>query len=258
MDEYDYKYFYQSSGNLVIPAYVNREGIIYPVTDIAENAFSMPEYNVYATINSILIPNTVKAIGNSAFECCRNLTSLTIGSGVTSIGDWAFDECSGLTSITIPSSVTSIGKGAFSYCSSLTSITIPNSVTDIGGSAFAYCTSLTSIAVENGNSVYDSRNNCNAIIETATNTLITGCKNTVIPNTVTKIGDDAFAYCSFTSITIPSSVTSIRKWAFCDCSSLTTVNYTGTEEQWNALLENIGEDNDYLINAEINFNYTGA
>ena len=110
---------------------------------------------------------------------------------VTSIGEWAFYDCRGLTSVTIPNSVTSIGERAFSDCHGLTSVTIPNSVTEIGSGAFDACSGLTSIKVESGNSVYDSRENCNAIIETATNTLISGCKNTIIPNSITKIGYQA-------------------------------------------------------------------
>ena len=97
----------------------------------------------------------------------------------------------------------------------ITSVIIPNSVTSIGDDAFYGCNSLLSIVVDSNNAVYDSRDNCNAIIETATNTLISGCKNTIIPNSVTSIGDDAFADCSgLTSITIPNSVTSIGYHAF--------------------------------------------
>ncbi len=121
-------------------------------------------------------------------------------------------------------SVTSIGSWTFSYCSALTSITIPNSVTSIGDDAFYGCSSLTSITVENGNSIYDSRENCNAVIETATNTLIAGCQNTIIPNSVTSIGNRAFSDCSsLTSITIPNSVTSIESSAFSYCRSLTSI-----------------------------------
>ena len=144
---------------------------------------------------------------------------------MTSIEQYAFYYCSGLTSVTIPNSVTSIGERAFSGCSGLTSITIPSSVTSIGHCAFLECSGLTSIVIETGNTVYDSRNDCNAIIKTETNELIKGCQNTVIPNTVTCIGGYAFSGCSgLTSITIPSSVTSIEGWAFDSCSGLTSIN----------------------------------
>ena len=108
---------------------------------------------------------------------------------VTSIGLSAFYNCTGLTSVTIPNSVTIIDENAFNGCSGLTSVTIPNSVTSIGWWAFHGCSGLTSIVVSEGNLLYDSRDNCNAIIETATNTLITGCQNTTIPNSVTCIGE---------------------------------------------------------------------
>ena len=106
----------------------------------------------------------------------------------------------------------------------MTSIEIGNSVTSIGNNAFAYCESLTNIVVDYDNAVYESRNGCNAIIETASNTLIAGCKNTIIPNGVTSIGDIAFNGCSsLTSIQIPNSVTSIGDYAFSNCSRLTGI-----------------------------------
>ena len=98
----------------------------------------------------------------------------------------------GCKNTVIPSSVTSIGSSAFSGCSGLTSISIPSSVTSIGSGAFYGCSGLTTITVDADNPVYDSRNNCNAIIQTTTNRLISGCKNTVIPSSVTSIGNYAF------------------------------------------------------------------
>lgn len=144
--------------------------------------------------------------------------------GLNSIGSYAFSLCSKLESIAIPASVTSIGSSAFSSCSNLASISIPANVTSIGNSAFSSCSGLSSITVESENDTYDSRNNCNAIIRKSDNTLIVGCKNTVIPNTVNSIGSNAFYYCKeLTSITIPSSVTSIGGSAFSGCSALTSI-----------------------------------
>ena len=121
-------------------------------------------------------------------------------------------------------SVTSIGDNAFWGCSGLTSVTIPNSVSYIGKYAFASCSGLTSVTVDKNNGTYDSRNNCNAIIETSTNKLIVGCNNTIIPNSVTSIGEFAFSDCSgLTSVAIPNSVTSIGESAFARCSGLTSV-----------------------------------
>ena len=174
--------------------------------------------------NNTIIPNSVTAISEYAFFRCSGLTSVTIPNSVTSIGDGAFCDCTGLTFVSIPNSVTSIGYNTFYYCSGLTSVTIPNSITSIGDRAFEGCSGLTSVTVDKNNGTYDSRYNCNAIIHTSTNKLIVGCNNTIIPNSVTSIGDNAFLVCSgLTSVTIPNSVTSIGKYAFYNCSGLTSV-----------------------------------
>ena len=183
------------------------------VTSIGSSAF----WGCFA-LTSVTIPNKVTSIGRSAFNGCRSMTSVNIPNGVTtipedtfggcsslksitipnsvkSIGDHAFSSCSSLSSVTIGNSVTSIGEETFFYCSNLKSVKIPNSVTSIKDKAFAGCSALSSMIVEKNNPKYDSRNNCNAIIETKTNTLIAGCKNTVIPNNVKSIGENAFYWC---------------------------------------------------------------
>ena len=221
---------------------------------------NIPWDNYRADITKVVISDGVTSIGINPFYGCSGLESISVASGntkydsrdkcnaiietetnrlitgcknsfipydVTSIGQSAFNGCTGLTSIEIPSGVTTIGIWVFENCTSLKSIEIPASVTSIGINAFYGCSGLESISVAAGNKTYDSRNNCNALIETKTNTLILGCKNTVIPgnpNGVTSIGDNAFYGCTdLTSIEIPASVTTIGTQAFDGCTSLKSI-----------------------------------
>ena len=231
------------SGNVSIPTVVTYNGTTYTVTSISENAFKECGY-----LTSVTIPNSVTSIGRMAFAYCRSLESVTLSENISSIEDYTFYDCESLTSITIPNNVTYVGDTAFGYCynlsavtfgnnvttidnyaftacSSLSSVTIPASVSYIGYSTFVSCNSLNSIVVESGNTTYDSRNNCNAIIETASNTLITGCQSTIIPETVTTIGEQAFYNCDgLTTIAIPNSVTSIGYYAFAGCENLSSVD----------------------------------
>ena len=190
------------------------------VTTIGDYAF----FNC-SSLTTVTTSNNVTSIGVGAFLNCSSLTTITIPNSVTTIGDSAFLNCSSLTTITIPNSVTTIGDGAFMYCSGLTTITIPNSVTTIGLNPFSGCSGLNSIIVESGNLKYDSRNDCNAIIESSNNSLISGCKSTDIPNNIMSIGGRAFYGCSgLTYVNIPDKVTTIGKSVFYDCSGLTSVN----------------------------------
>ena len=208
------------------------DGIYYNITSSTDHTIEVTSSDGTEYYGSITLPATVThndvnysvtSIGDRAFFYCSSLTAITIPDGVTSIGDDAFFGCSSLTAITLPDGVTSIGGGAFYGCSSLTTITIPEGVTSIGEYAFYSCSSLAAIVVAEGNTTYDSRNGCNAIIETNSNTLIQGCSATIIPEGVTSIGKYAFLGCSLTSIIIPESVTSIGGGAFLGCSSLTTI-----------------------------------
>ena len=165
---------------------------------------------------------------NSPWYSLReNILNVIISNGVTSIGSSAFQDCSILSTINIPNSVTSIGNNALLNCSSVTFISVPSSVASIGLGAFANCSSLSSINVSPNNQIYDSRDNCNAIVETGSNKLIAGCHNTIIPNSVTSIGSEAFCGCSsLKSILIPNSVAAIGSLAFADCKGLTSLTIT--------------------------------
>ncbi len=175
-------------------------------------------------LTSIELPSFLTSLEDAAFCGCTGLTSIAIPNSVTYIRMSAFGGCTGLTSIDIPNSVTTIGPKAFSQCSGLISIEIPTTVTSIGENPFVSCSSLEQIIVDYGNTVYDSRENCNALIKTNTNELISGCKNTVIPNSVTTIGGNSFTGCSgLTSMEIPNSVSTIGYGAFTDCRNMVSI-----------------------------------
>ena len=174
---------------------------------------------------------SVKGIGENAFWEHTELTSVKIPEGVEYINSYAF-QLPTIKSITLPSTLEIINYYAFYECTNLTSIVIPKNVSLIDDCAFGYCYNLKSIVVEEGNSVYDSRGGCNAIIETATNTLVAGCLNTVIPNTVKIIGVEAF--CGIYSeledveISIPYGVTELKTSAFAECTFMSKISLPST------------------------------
>ena len=245
------------SKDIVIPAKVDyvddvwQEGSTYTVTAIDNNATSyLNSIFRNSGITGIEFPSTLQTIGSYAFYSCKSLTEINLSgctsltsigesafnncaitsldlSGCTSlisIGDFAFRSCDSLTGVNLSSctSLTGIGDYAFEYCSGLTSISLPSSLTSIGSNIFWDCAGLESIIVEEGNSVYHSEGNC--LIETDTNTLVTGCKSSVIPSYITSIRDNAFWGCSgLTNIILPSSLTSIGSSVFRGCSGLTSI-----------------------------------
>jgi len=210
---------YNATGDLIIPESVSYEGHNYTVTTIGKSAFL---YCFYLT--NLSIPNTVTTIEASAFAYCQGFAGdLVIPNSVTTVGYGAFQICPGFDGdLIIGSSVTEIGDYAFNSCDGMTgTLYIPSGVQSIGGNSFGYC-AFSGIVVDPENNVYDSRNDCNAIIETSTNELVTGCKNSTIPNSVTSIGYCAFrGIAGLTSIEIPNSVTYIGENAFAFCYDLT-------------------------------------
>lgn len=251
-----------TSGHVTIPNQFKSKGVTYTVTGIKSYVFSNCE-----SLTSVTIPNSVTSIGEGAFMDCTNITSITIPNSVTSIDALAFDGCTNLIEIvvsdgnrkydsrdncnaiietasntlvkacrntTIPNTVTSIGRSAFANCEGLTCVTIPSNVTNIDDFAFFACPDLTKIVVADGNRVFDSRNNCNAIIETASNTLIAACCNTTIPDNVTNIGMGAFCGCTgLTSATILNpDLQSQYDYVFIGCDNLPSGEYVWIVGTW--------------------------
>ena len=210
---------YNAQGPLVIPASVSYEGHNYTVTTIGNSAFL---YCFYLT--SLTLPNSLITIEEGAFAYCSGFTGdLVIPNSVVTIEPSAFFTCYAFDGdLVIGNSVTVIGDYAFNDCNGMHGmLNIPSNVTSIGTSSFRYC-AFSGMTVDPANPVFDSRDNCNAIITTSTNELLTGCVNTVIPNTVTAIGENAFSGLDgLTSIDIPESVTSIGAGAFSFCFNLT-------------------------------------
>ena len=184
------------------------------VTNIGKDAFQ-----ACRTLPSITIPDSVTNIDSKAFFLCFSLVSITIPNSVKDIGDRVFFKCTSLKSITISNSLTSIGEKVFAGCKDLTSISIPSSVSSISTHAFSGCRSLTSIIVDKDNKIYDSRDNCNALIDTKTNCLLMGCQNTKIPNSIKSIGSRAFNFVgNLDTLIIPENIEEIKEDAFYGCS----------------------------------------
>ena len=189
--------------------------------------------------------NGVQSIGRSAFEDCYSLTDLHLSQEVKSIGASAFMRCTSLSVVELPSKVAIVGSSAFKMCP-IQSIVLPESIIQIGFEAFSETgissihipagatkvewlgiSNLESITVAEGNPYLDSRDNCNAVIDTKQNKLVMGCKNTVIPSSVESIGIFAFHGTTLKQITIPETVLSIDYYAFDNCADLDAITFEG-------------------------------
>lgn len=209
-----------SAANLIVPYSINRK----TVTVIGEYAFYWR-----SSLVTVKLPSGLLGIQQDAFAICDNMSQITLPSGLSFIGDSAFYKCESLTSITLPSSLKSIGGRAFWDCKVLSKLKIPANVSNVGNGIVAGCDALKSLSVDSNNKKYDSRGNCNAVIEKSSNTLVAGSNVTAIPSTVKKIGDDAFYECSrLSSVILPNGVTSIGEFAFYNCSNLTSVTIPDT------------------------------
>lgn len=217
-----------------------------------EEACISTSYTDKVIIQSTYDGYPVTAIAANAFLGCDKIPSIVIPEGVTTIGSAAFKGCTGLTSVNLPTTLTSIARDAFEGCPSLTvsgslrqvdlvygnvkiaitgnnvlditSLNIPSVVVSIAPGITSNCARLSTITVETANAVYDSRSDCNAIIVTASNTLLAGCRTTVIPNGVTAIAARAFeGHTLLSTVSLPASVTQIGEAAFSGCTGIATV-----------------------------------
>ncbi|MBR2742138.1 MAG: leucine-rich repeat protein [Clostridia bacterium] len=265
------------------------------VTSIGERAFED-----CADLESVTLPDTLTSIGTEAFWACTSLTEInadannttfasdggvlfnkdktalliypagktdttyTVPDTVTSIGEYAFESCSNLETISISENVETIGYSAFGYCDVLKTVTIPASVTSIGSYAFTGCTSLTEISVDENNTAYSS-DDYGVLFNKDKTTLVAypaGKTDTSyeVPDTVTEIGVGAFMLASLTSVTLPQDLEQVGAYAFDNCIVLDTVNYGGTEDEWDAFAASgIGTGNECLTGAQtINFTQAPA
>ena len=180
------------------------------------------------SLTEVSIPENIKYINSYAFNYCVNLHKINFNNTIEGIGSNAFAYTS-IKELILPNSLKTLEENVFYLCDNLTRIYIGAGVETIDTYTFWYCGNLENIVVDAGNTVYDSRNNCNAIMESATNTLIKGCKNTIIPDDCIIIGDIAFQNCGgLKAISIPPSVTKLGRSAFSGCEDLTRIICLGT------------------------------
>ncbi len=174
--------------------------------------------------NGVLTISGTGAIKGFSFSSSSlSIKEVVVKEGITEIGRRTFQNCAQIQTVTLPESLTTLEEGTFLGCSGLKKITIPKNCETIGNHAFYYCSGLEEISVADGNPVFDSRGDCKALIDSQSNTLLLGGKNSVVPDGVTAIAEYAFAYTGITEMTIPDSVIRIDEYAFCACKQLKSV-----------------------------------
>lgn len=221
-------YYYLKNPKYKIETLIIEDGI----KEIDSNLF-----NCVPGLKNVSIADSVNIIGSYGFSNNCTLETIKLPNNLKTISANLFDCCVKLTEINIPNAVETIENCAFQGCFGLKNVFIPQNVKNIStDSVFPYCSNLSSIKVDEDNAYYDSRNDCNAIIHTATNSLVTGCKNTIIPNNVVCIKFGAFmGHTKLEEISIPDSVKKIETYAFTDCYRLSKINFPNT-------LMSLGED----------------
>ena len=263
-DKYGAKYSIDGTRLLSVPDYLEYYTIEEGTKIICDDAFCgsrisaivIPDSVVtigagaflQSNISSIIMPDTIENIGERAFFECFGLHTVTIPKGVSVIHNEtfsgcnlevvnfhehvlrieksAFSSCDKLQNLILPDYLTEIQDEAFRNCISLKSIEIPSRLNSISSSCFYDCHNITSICVNKNNPFYDSRDNCNAIIETESNTLVIGCSTSKISKSIRIIGDNAFANCiNLNSIVIPEGVREINDYAFYGCKNLNSINF---------------------------------
>ena len=244
-EEKEYQFEKEFASKSRLQEYLETEEVSYPISivDRLGTTTSFNNYDEFSNAFSAIKSGTVTLkytflgfeildgkdfkiteIGNNAFNGYGNLTKVRFSKNITSIGEKSFYNCSMLDEVQIPEGeLSSLGVSAFGSCKNLKNIYIPSKVSLLNANALFGCTGLTNIEVSKNNPIYDSRDNCNAIIETSTNVLMVGCASTLIPEDIVEIGEYAFRDTLITSITIPNSVIKINTGAFYYCANLTEI-----------------------------------
>lgn len=253
----------QENGEVCLVRYIGSETDVvvpkkigpYPVTSLAKRCFArnvmLRGVDACGEIRKVVIQENITELPDQLFYYCAKLESVVLPEGLTSIGEEAFHECGNLKQIHLPGSLREIGQSAFNHCRNLKEMVLPEGLTTLKGSAFQACTgltrmvipssvshiespftgcdNLTEIIVDSANTTYDSRENCNAIIETATGVLVSGCQTTVFPNGVVSIGECAFGGLDcLTNVVVPEGVVELRDSAFSGCRKLKSIHLPTT------------------------------